>query len=142
MDDITTRTVIVAVNIFITMTIVSIIVIMFFQMQEIYGVVAKIDTSIYSTFDDIYSMYNGSTMSGLGLLNTVKKYEDKTDVTVTIIYPGSYSVQSYALINNIRESVYLKSLMEAGNGYKYEDKYSVTVNDFDQANIQIIFSEI
>jgi len=137
-DNITTRAIVIAVNVFITIAIVSIVIIMFFQMQEIYGVVAKTDNSIYSTFDNVYSMYNGRTMSGLGLLNTIKKYEDKTEENIVINYPGSDSIKEYVSVNNIRESVYLKSLMEDNIGYRYEDKYNVTVDTAQQGLVTLI----
>jgi len=78
-DDISTRTIIIAVNIFITITIVSLVIVMFSQMGEIYGVVAETDTSIASRFDDIYSMYHGKVESGIGLLNTVKRFADDAE---------------------------------------------------------------
>lgn len=127
MDDITTRTIIIAVNVFVTIAIVSIVIIMFFQMEEIYGVVASTDTSIYNTFDNAYSMYHGRTMTGLGLLNTVKKYEDNTEEKIFIKYPNSNNVKQNAINSNKRESVYLKQLMETSEGFKYETKYNVTV---------------
>jgi len=137
-DNITTRAIVIAVNVFITIAIVSIVIIMFFQKKEIYGVVAKTDNSIYSTFDNVYSMYNGRTMSGLGLLNTIKKYEDKTEENIVINYPGSDSIKEYVSVNNIRESVYLKSLMEDNIGYRYEDKYNVTVDTAQQGLVTLI----
>ncbi len=139
MEDITTRVIVIAVNIFVTIAIVSLVIIMFFQMQDIYGVVAKTNTSIYERFNNVYSMYNGRTMTGLGLLNTIKKYESKTDQNITVSYPGSGEVKDYALKNNIRESVHLKSLMENEDGYKYENKYNVTVETSDNGQITIRF---
>lgn len=142
MDDITTRTIVIAVNIFITLAIVSVVIMMFFQMQDIYGIVAKIDTSIYTTFDNVYSMYNGRTMSGLGLLNTIKKYEDKTYQDITISYPGSNDIKEHVTSNHIREATYLKSLMETNSGYTYEKKYNVTVETSDDGQVTIKFDEI
>ena len=142
MDDITTRTVVIAVGLFVTMMIVSLVIIMFSQMQEIYGVVSKTDTSIYSTFDNVYSMYNGRTMTGLGLLNTIKKYEDKINENIVVNYPGSYNIKDYVSKNNIREAVYLKSLMEENIAYKYETKYNVTVETSAEGQVTIVFSKV
>lgn len=149
MDDITTRAIVIGVSIFVTLTIVTLVITMFFQMQEIYGIVATTDTSIYSAFDDIYAMYYGRTMSGLGLLNTIKRYEDRTDIDVVVVYPGSSDIKSYIESANasgtqtpLRESVYLKSLMEQNNGYKYETKYYVTVEGSVNTQIKIIFQTI
>lgn len=142
MDEITTRVVVIGVAIFVTLSIVTIVIVMFFQMQEIYGIVATTDTSIYSTFDNVYSMYNGRTMTGLGLLNTIKKYEDKSQQKVLIKYPGSAEVKKYIEDTGSREVVYLKSLMEIGKQYKYETKYNVTVMTSQQGEVTIIFDEI
>ena len=127
MDDIAVRTVIIGVNIFVTVLIVTIVVIMFFQMGEIYGVVATTDTSIYNKFDDIYSIYHGKVESGVGLLNTIKKFEENPDQYVIIEYPGFVEVRG--LLNGTRESVYLKNemLSETKNQdlsikYNYEER--------------------
>lgn len=145
MDDITTRTIVIAVNIFITITIVSLVIIMFFQMKEIYGVVAKTDTSIYNKFDDVYSMYHGKVETGIGLLNALKKYEDSTDGQVIIKYTGSDNIRKN-LGPDEREVVRLKELMQknktfAGIKYRYEDKYDVTVTYEENGSITIDFNK-
>lgn len=140
MDDITTKAIVIGVNIFVTMAILTIIIIMFSQMGEIYGIVSTTDNSIASTFDSVYAMYNGRTMTGLGLLNTVKKYETDKEQDVIISYPGSATVKDYINKNgNIRESVYLKSLMEANVSYHYETKYNVLVETVNETTIVITF---
>ncbi len=139
MDDITTRTIIIAVNIFITIAIVSLVIIMFFQMKEIYGVVATTDTSIYNKFDDVYSMYHGKVETGIGLLNTIKKYEDQTDNQVIIKYDGYQEIRDN-LENDEREVVKLKELMNEGKEYSFEDKYNVTVSDGEDGTVIIDFN--
>lgn len=140
MDDITTRAIVIGVNIFVTLAIVSIIIVMFFQMMQIYGTVRDTDTSIYTTFNNITSMYSGRTMNGLGLLNTIKKYENKTDENIIIIYPGSNDIKEYVSNNNLREASYLKSLMESNKDYSFEKKYDVVVEEIEQDKIAIIFN--
>lgn len=139
MDDITTRTIIIAVNIFVTIAIVSLVIIMFFQMKEIYGVVATTDTSIYNKFDDVYSMYHGKVETGIGLLNTIKKYEDQTDKQVIIKYDGYQEIRDN-LENDEREVVRLKELMSEGKEYSFEDKYKVTVSDEEDGTVIIDFN--
>ena len=142
MDDITTRTIVIAVNIFVTIAIVSLVIIMFFQMREIYGVVATTDTSIYNKFDDVYSMYHGKVETGIGLLNTLKKYEDNNDTQVII--------REYVQANEKREVTYLKDLMKKnethkpGGGHKFrlENKYDVIVEDNDDQTVTIRFQSI
>lgn len=132
MDDISTRTIIIGVNIFVTVTIVSLIVIMFSQMGDIYGVVARTDNAISSTFDDVYSMYNGRVETGVGLLNTIKTLEEDNEYGAIIKYPGSDAVSRYTS-ESISEAQYLKGIMEGSiknnrlKKYKYEDRYTVIV---------------
>lgn len=155
MDDITTRTIVIAVNIFVTIAIVSLVIVMFFQMREIYGIVATTDTSIYNKFDDVYSMYDGKVETGIGLLNTLKKYEDNKDVEVIITYPNSSNIREEIANENsnlseneqIREVTYLKDLMKNNktyNGltYRYEDKYNVTVSNGENQTVIIHFERI
>lgn len=123
--------------------IFSLLVITFSQMQKIYGLVATTDNSISSTFNNIYDMYNGRTMTGLGLLNTVKKYEEARTEKIVVAYPGSDTIKEHISKNgNIRESVYLKSLMEDSGQYKYETKYNVTVDVTNDNTTIISFVEI
>ena len=133
MDDITTRTIVIGVNIFVTIAIVSIIIVMFFQMQDIYKVVSSTDTSIYNRFDDIYSKYNGKTVTGVGLLNALKSYETNTEMTVKIYYTDREIIEK-KLTDGGREVLVLKQEMENYKSgkkayFKYEDKYNVTVTE-------------
>lgn len=145
MDDITTRTFIIAVNIFVTLTIVSIIIVMFFQMQDIYKVVSSTDTSIYNKFDDIYSKYNGKTVTGIGLLNALKSYESITEYKVTIDYTDSKLIRD-TLKESQREVEVLKTEMEKTKNnkksyFRYEDKYNVTVTE-ENGDFLIMFNKI
>lgn len=152
MENITTRTVVIAVNIFVTITIVTLVIVMFFEMQQIYGIVGSTDNSIYNKFDDVYSMYNGRIETGIGLLNTLKKYEDNNDSQVIITYPNSDNIRTEienrnknsSQSNQLREVEYLKDLMQTNkqyNGltYRYEDKYDVIVSEDQDNNIIINF---
>lgn len=146
MDDITTRTFIIAVNIFVTIAIVSIIVVMFFQIQNIYKVVASTDTSIYNRFDDIYSKYNGKTVTGIGLLNTLKSFEESSEKEyVTIDYTDSANIRKN-LTKDTREVDLLKGQMEDNKDnpkgiFKYENRYNVTVTEQKDGKILIMFNK-
>ena len=147
MEDISTKTIVIAVNIFVTIGIVSIVVIMFFQMQDIYGVVYSTDNAISGQFDDLYTMYNGRVVTGIGLLNAIKKYEDVTEGSIVIEYPGSSYIKQAAKDSDTREVTYLKNLMKDGTShrgyiYKYEYKYNVTVINLDDGNTKIKFTKI
>jgi len=153
-DDIPVRAIVIGVNIFVTITIVSLLIIMFSQMGDIYGVVINTDTAISSRFDDIYSMYHGRTETGVGLLNTIKTFEEENEQNVVIKYPGSESIRNYLSNYNQakdeehqkRESQYLKELIESksrdyGSVYRYEDRYSVTVSESDDGKLEINFAK-
>lgn len=155
MDDITTRAVIIGVNIFVTITIVSLIIIMFFQMQDIYGLVSKTNTDLYSSFDDVYSMYDGKVETGIGLLNAIKRHEDNNDYRVIVKYPKSDKLREEIENYNIdkqedekkREATELKKLMEQneiydGEIFRYEDKYSVIVSEGQNGTLIVEFTKI
>lgn len=149
MDDITTRTVVIGVNIFVTLTIITLIVMSFFKMQEIYGQVRETDTSIYNIFDNVYSKYNGKTVSGIGLLNALKSKEDTNDAIV-INYTGSNVIRDELKRinankrdeNKQRETTYLKDLMKKGEGYNYEDSYKGSVYESNDGTIVVNFDRI
>ena len=157
MDEIGVRAVIIGVNIFVTVIIITLLVFMFFQMGEIYGLVATTDTSIYNRFDDIYSIYHGKIETGIGLLNTIKKFEENPDSNIVIEYPDCENVRmaKAGIIDEttneqIRESVYLKKLMlglrhpNIFTIFKYEDKYSISVeqDEFNKDILKIVFNKI
>lgn len=146
MDDLGVRAIVIGVNIFVTLTIVSLVIIMFFQMGDIYGIVASTDTSIYNKFDDVYSIYHGKVESGIGLLNTIKKFEQNPDQYIVIEYPGYKEVRTESLNNSTRESVYLKELMSGDKNnpnistkYKYYDRYNITVEERDNGVVAIVY---
>ena len=139
MDDITTRTIVIAVNIFVTIIIISLLVTMFFQMKNIYGAVAKTDTSIYNKFNEVYSMYHGKVETGMGLLNTLKKYEENTEIKITITYDGYEEIREKCKNEAKREVDELRKLMEKGTNYKFEDKYNVTVTNSEDGTVIVDF---
>lgn len=155
MNDITTKTIVIAVNIFITITITTLIIVMFFEIQEIYGIVADTDISISSRFDDVYSMYDGKVESGIGLLNTIKKFEENEDQFIIVKYPKSEELRNEIKSYNEtvskeqqkREATELKKLMEQektykGEVFKYENKYNVSVTTNEQGVLIIEFIKI
>ena len=146
MSDTTTRTVVIAVNILVTIVIVSLIFGMFTKMKEIYGLAKETDNSISTSFDSIYETYNGKKENGLGLLNTIKKYEDDPKANIKIVYPGCEAVRNLANDEGKREAVILKNAMEGIetrlSGYSYEKKYNVrVVEDQSQEAMYIITFE-
>lgn len=146
MSDTTTRTIVIATNILITIVIVSLIFGMFGKMKEIYGIARETDNSISASFDSVYETYNGKKENGLGLLNTIKKYEDDPKSNIKIVYPGCETVRALAKTEGKREAVILKNSMEGIetriSGYSYEKKYNVrVVEDQTQEAVYIITFE-
>lgn len=155
MPDVTTRAVIIGVSIFVTLTIVSLLVIMFFQIQDIYGFVVRTDTSIYNQFDDVYTMYNGKVETGIGLLNAIKRQEDNPDAYIIIKYPKCdqlrNEINNYNAVataeNKKRESAELKKMMEENKSYygetfRYENKYNVIVSEGTDGTVIVEYIKI
>lgn len=132
MEDLGVKSVIIGTSIFVTLIIVSLIFVSFNHMKEIYSLVNETDTSINNTFNTYYDQYNGKEVTGLELLNILKKIEDdETDVTVT--YYGMNAIKNRAQELNIRELECLKELMDGkiaipgATGHSYIRKHSVSV---------------
>lgn len=139
MDEITTRAIIIAVNIFVTIAIVTVLILTFGRMKEIYKVVASTDNSIYSKFNNVYDMYNGKVETGIGLLNAIKKYKDDDDIVVK--YPNKEAI----LQTDLDELTILKEKMKSNDEteYRYENRYNVIVyNDDENGNTVIDFTLI
>ncbi len=134
MDALSTKVVIIAVSLFITVSIATALFAMFSQMKEIFGFVDETDTDIYSQFDNIYAMYDGRKDTGVGLLNVVKKYE-YTDQNIVVEYFKRDNIESVAEANGQRPSQKLQELMEGnkkfqGELFSYENKYDVKVYEY------------
>lgn len=155
MDDVTIRAVIIGVNIFVTLTILTLLIVMFSQIQEIYGLVVEVDNSIYNKFDNVYSMYDGKIETGIGLINAVKRHEDNNEYSVIIKYPRCEELRAEINSHNLsnlptnqkREATELKLLMEQNKTYKgevfrYENKYTVTVTNGENETVIVEFIKI
>lgn len=81
MDSITNKALIIAVSIFVTISITSGILISINQMKNIYSKVYNTDTSITSKFNE-FDPYDNTEKTGIDLLNTVNKYLGRSDVSV------------------------------------------------------------
>lgn len=150
MEDVAIKSVIIGTGIFVTLIILSLVFVSFNQMNEIYSLVQGTENSIHSQFDsyiDKYTdAYNNKQMTGLDMLNTLRMVEDEEEIKITITYTGKNNVKARATDNNMRESKYLKYLMDGSrtlNGvkYTYQRKYRTTVVD-NGSSIEIKFTEI
>lgn len=150
MEDVAVKAVVIGTSIFVTLVILSLVFVSFNQMKEIFSLVQDTDTSIHTEFDnyvDKYTAaYHNKKLTGVDLLNALKKAEQEEGVQVVVIYDGYSRVRAKANENGERESQYLKKLMAENkklNGirYRYQDMYNTTVQDVNN-QITIRFSKI
>ncbi|MGN1012747.1 MAG: hypothetical protein ACI4ON_02820 [Clostridia bacterium] len=106
------------VGIFITIIIISGIMFIFSQMQEIYKQVGTTDTTITSRFGK-YASYDNTKVTGLEVINCANKYYKENLVVVT--YNG-FEVNTDSGLN------YLDEQYNNGN-LKYEDHYQSIVEE-------------
>ena len=106
------------VGIFITLLIVSGVITIFSQMQQIYSNVSNTDTNVTTRFGK-FAMYDNTEITGLDLVNCANKYYNENLVVV------SYSGRD---LNNADGVNYLQELVDNGT-LKYEDKFHSTVEE-------------
>ncbi len=134
MGESTSKAIMFGVGIFITMIIVSGVIGIFSQMQEIYKQVNETDTSIASRFGK-YAMYDNTTITGMDVINCANKYYDDPFVVV------SYTDID---VNNIDGIALLQEQLNNEN-LKYEDKFSSIVEEVEYDGViktKITFTKI
>lgn len=120
MGDSLNKAIMIGVGLFVTVIIISGIMFVFSQMQEIYKHVDDTDTSITSKFGK-YASYDNTTITGLDMINCANKYYNNNEVVV--VYRN--------LQLNTQEGIeYLNSEYENGN-IMYEYTYSSTVEEIE-----------
>ncbi len=106
------------VGIFITLLIVSGVITIFSQMQQIYSNVSNTDTNVTTRFGK-FAMYDNTEITGLDLVNCANKYYNEN--LVVVYYSGRD-------LNNADGVNYLQELVDNGT-LKYEDKFRSTVEE-------------
>jgi hypothetical protein len=134
MEDTSTKAISFAIGIFVTMIIVTLVVASFSKIKEAYTLTKNTDIDIHSQFDSLYLTYDGKELNGMGLLNTVRRFEDDINIVEFVDYPGRTNIKNLASTNGIRESEQLKKFLDqnklyGGVRYKYENEYRVEVKD-------------
>ncbi len=134
MDDTSTRAINFAVALIVTLVIVTLVVASFSKIKEVYSLTKNTDISLHGRFENIYQTYDGKELNGMGLLNTIKKFEDATDIISDVTYPSSASVKSTAAAQGKRESTLLKEYMKQNkkvgtHTFTYSNKYKVEVKE-------------
>lgn len=124
------KAIVIAVSLLITIAISSAVLLIINQVKGIYTSVYETDTSIRNGVDE-FDIYNSTVKNSLDLVNTVKKYKDRNDVTIKIensVFSGSYGSidEKKNLILQIEDDSYLN--------VKREDE-NISLNSDNSANI-------
>lgn len=137
MDYITSKVFVIAVGILVTLTIVTGVIMALSSVNDVFDKVENTDTSIYDQYDNIYSMYSGSKLNTVGLLNTLRKYEEQEDVHVLVAFiigeEASEGAGKGSLINDV-----IPEYLDQGT-IGYETLYDVHVKEED-AQVYITFT--
>ncbi len=134
MDDTSTRAINFAVALIVTLVVVTLVVASFSKIKEVYKLTKNTDISLHGRFENIYQTYDGKELNGMGLLNTIKKFEDATDLVESITYPSSSTVKATAQAQGKRESTLLKEYLKQNkkvgtHTFTFSNKYKVEVKE-------------
>lgn len=111
MDYMSNKALIIAVSLIVTMTIASAVLFTINQVKGIYKTVYETDTLIQSNFDE-FDAYDGAVKTKLDLLNTLKKYKDKTNIYVTYKKKDDLGTNNATKINTAKNAQYNLSYIE------------------------------
>lgn len=131
MDDISTKYIIMAVGIYITLIVLTSVILVINKVGDVFSVTNRTDISIQSRIDSIEDMYHNSVLNGVGLVNTITKYEE--DATVIVDYPNKINIESAASGSGVKVSKYLKEGFTNGtiigiSIWDYNTDFDVTVS--------------
>lgn len=88
MNTVTNKAIVIAVGIFITIAITSAILTSINLMRQVYADVYETDITISSGFQE-FDVYDGTTKTGLDLLNALNKYYNSSNVRITVVTGGA-----------------------------------------------------
>ena len=81
MSEMSNKALIIAVSLFITISITSSILLIMSHFKDIYAEVEKTDINIGNRFTE-FDKYDNTTLTGLDVKNTIKKYQNNSLVTI------------------------------------------------------------
>lgn len=85
MDEISTKAIVIGISIFVTMIIITFILLEYDQISDLYKNVEKTDISFESKLDELDKYRDSNNeFNGLDVRNTIKKYENSKLVDVCI----------------------------------------------------------
>lgn len=125
MDEISTRYIIMAVGIYITLIVLTSVIFVANNVGDVFSVANKTNISIQSRIDSIEDMYDGATLNGVDLVNAIARYEE--DDTVTVDYPHKSAIEAAAAAGSVLE--YLRSALAAEtlSYWNYYTTFNVSV---------------
>lgn len=126
MDFLSTKALTIAVGISISLTITSAILFTLSQITSLYQDVYNTDVSIKKQFTE-FAMYDGTTMTGLQMYNTAKKFLNDVRVTVTCNIFGTISTSSWVNSYNGNDANYTSRLYDVTYSVNNADG-KVTIN--------------
>lgn len=115
----TSKALLIGVGVFVTLSIASLVIVIFGQVKDVYKQVYNTNISLKDRFGE-FSKYNGSIMTGMDMYNTYKKYRNNPDVQV--LYEGS----PIMIDNNGKIAII---------NYEYDTKYRVFYTEKDGKSI-------
>ena len=85
MEEIGVKTIVIAVSIFITLIILTILILEFSHISEIYKNVGETNVSFEAKFDELDKFRDSNnTFTSLDVINYIKKYEEDKSVQVCV----------------------------------------------------------
>lgn len=130
MDYITSRVFVIGVGIFMTLAIVTGVILVLSQVNEVYNAVENTNTSIIAEYDNIYSQYGESTLNTVGLLNTLRKYEEESDIHVLATFNNSEEATAQS-ITDVEQKIQNGTI-------GYETLFNVSVKE-ESGQMYIVF---
>ena len=138
MDYTTSKAFVIGFGIFVTLTIAGSFILILSTVSDIYNATENTNTSIVAQYDNVYSMYAGAELNALNLMNTLRKYENDTEIRVGIRYKNDeeeyFGASNKQLLNELTEKIVAEEL-------SYEKMFKVSVKEKDLI-IQIVFNEV
>lgn len=120
MENIGVKTIVIAVGIFVTLLILTVVLLEFDHISNIYKKVGETDTSFEATFDELDKFRDSNNIfTSLDVRNYVKKYEN--DDTIDICVDGNCDDSSnIATLSDFETSYneYTAELEYITNGYR------------------------
>ena len=120
MDEIVTKALIIGVSIFITLIIVTVLILEFTQIKDIYRITAESNITFEQRLDE-FDKYRDSSnyFNGLDVKNTIEKYRNDKSVEVCIDEDGTIDCSDTITVPRENYNKEYKSYMiEDGNVFQ------------------------